>query len=289
MLVQTAGWGSPASFDVQANLGLCLGLLDGALAEHRPDIVLLPEMFVSPYFCGSRDDSHFGLAEPIPGPTTDRLAGYAREYDCHIFAPLFERADTGEFYDSCALVGPSGDLVPADLSEGGTLPAARKMHIPRIDAYGVATDEKHWFRPGEGFTTFSTRHGRIAALICYDRSFPESWRSVVLAGAEAVFIPVVSYGYREELFQAELRTRAAESGVFAFACNRGGPETVGNHAMTMFGGSCAVDPTGRVIAEGPLRQGPAVVVADVDLALVKDVRSRVPYLRDRRPDVYRTR
>jgi N-carbamoylputrescine amidase len=285
-LIQGEAYGDPASTDVAKNRAYYVDLVAQACRDHKPDIILLPEVFTTPYFCSSHDPAYFGLAETIPGPTTAALSPIAREYGAHIFAPVFERVIAGEFYDSCALIGPDGALLQARVAgSGATLQCARKVHIPNIDANGTRTDEKFWFRPGQGLVTFDTSLGRLGCLICYDRSFPEAWRTLVLAGAEAIFVPVASYGFREEMFLVEMRTRAAENGVFAVACNRAGRERVGD-AVTMFGDSCVIAPNGDVLAVGASGKGPETIVAEIDLALLDRSRVEVPYLRDRRPELY---
>lgn len=284
-LVQGQAYGSPASFNVDANRQHYLELVQRCCEEGRPDIVLLPEVFTSPYFCASHDHWYFALAETVPGQTTDAVGEIAKRYGCYVFTPLFERVVDGEYYDSCALIGPDGSLVPAHVVGGATVSTARKVHIPAIDANGTRTDEKFWFRPGPGLCVFDTRHGRVGCLVCYDRSFPEAWRTLTLAGAELIVIPVTSYGFREEMFLAEIRTCAAENGVLVAAANRVGLEHV-EFDVRMFGGSCIVGPSGDVIASaGPSEE--RVLTAEVDLATLAAARTAVPYLRDRRSDVYR--
>lgn len=284
--IQGEGYGTPASLDVAANLAYNLRLIEQACREHRPDVVLLPELFTTPYFCSSHDPKFFALAETIPGPTTRALAEKAKAYNCYIFASMFEKVIDGEYYDSCALIGPNGELVPGQMPHGGTLPVARKIHLPTIQARGTRTDEKYWFRPGQGLVNFDTRHGRFGCLVCYDRSFPEAWRTLTLAGAEAIFVPVVSYGFREEMFIAEMRTMCVENGVFAAAANRGGKEAM-DFEVTCFGNSCVIDPVGKILARGGSGTAPEIVVAEIDLAEVLPARIGLPLLRDRRPEVYK--
>lgn len=289
-IIQPAAWGSPASFDVDANRARLLALIERACEEHRPDLVGLPEIASAPYFCGSHDPRYWDLAEPVPGPTTDAVGELAARYGCTVLGGIFEKGEVeGEYYGSCFCVGPDGRTVPARIPDGRTFPAARKIHIPTVYAKGMATDEKHWFRPAEGISTFDTAVGRIGILICYDRSFPEAWRTLVLQGADAVFVPVASNGFREELFLAELRTRANENGIWALASNRAGLEQVEGVEVCMFGTSCVVDPSGEVVARGSSGsegKGDEIVVAEIDLAEVARQRIRVPFLRDRRPEVY---
>ena len=288
-MIQPEAWGNPASFDLERNRATLLDLVEQVCVEHKPDFVGLPETATSPYFAASHDPQYWQLAEPIPGPTTDALAALARKHSTIIAAGLFERGAAGQHYGACVVIGPDGELIPGRTADGVTYPSAHKIHIPAIHSYTTTTDEKFWFKPGEGLLNFETRHGTIGVLICYDRSFPEAWRTLVLAGADAVFIPVVSYGFREEMFLAELRTRASENGVWVLASNRAGVEAVEGREVLMFGNSCVIDPGGTVVARaasGTEGKGFEVVIAEIDLAEAQAQRIRVPYFRDRRPEVY---
>ena len=288
-MIQAEAWGNPASFDIERNRTTLLGLVEQVCEEHRPDFVGLPEVSTAPYFCASHDPSYWELAEPIPGPTSEALGAHARRYECIIGAGLFERAAAGVHYGACMMIGPDGKLIPGRTHDGRVLHAAHKIHIPAIHSFTTSTDEKFWIAPGEGLVNFETRHGTIGVLICYDRSFPEAWRTLVLAGADAIFIPVVSYGFREQMFLAELQTHASANGVWVMASNRAGPEAVEGNEVIMFGNSCVIDPSGQVVARaasGSEGKGFEVVVADIDLAEASRQRLRVPYFRDRRPEVY---
>ncbi len=245
VLIQGAAYGDPASFDVARNLGSYLERIDEACRAHRPNLVVLPELFTTPYFCSSYDTGRFELAEAIPGPTTAALAELAREHGAFLTAPIFERVVDGEYYNSCALIGPDGELCPARIVGSNEVHAcARKVHLPRVQARGTSLDEKFWFRPGPGLAIFDTELARIGCLICYDRSFPEAWRTLVLAGAELIVVPLSSHGFRESLFVAELETLAAGNEVCVAACNRAGPERV-DDLLHMFGHSCLISPLGR--------------------------------------------
>jgi N-carbamoylputrescine amidase len=284
-MMQGEGWGVPASTDVEKNLEYYITMIDRLFEEHRSDFIVLPELFTTPYFCGTHDKKFFELAETIPGRTTDRLAEKAREYGCYILASIFEKVVPGEYYDSAALIDPDGNIVMGVLPDGNLMKCYRKTHVATLYAHTTRTDEKFFFRPGQGFPTFDTKFGKIGVLICYDRSFPEPWRSLVLQGAELILLPVVSYGFRRKAFTTELQTRAMENIVFCAAANRGGPEDV-EFEVTCFGASVALDPRGEVIVEGSDDTGPEIILAHMDLAEVEKVRIDIPYLRDRRPDIY---
>jgi N-carbamoylputrescine amidase len=284
-LIQGEGYGNPASTNIQKNLDSNIKLLDQACQEHHPTIVVFPEMFTTPYFCGAHDTKFFEWAETIPGPTIERLSSKAKEYGCYILAPIFEKVMPGEYYDSAALIGPDGNLVNGVLPGGGSVKCYRKTHIATLYAHTTQTNEKLYFSPGGGFPIFETDFGRVGVLICYDRSFPEAWRSLAVQGAELILIPVVSYGFRQDAFLSELQTRSMENIVFCAAANRGGSESVA-FEVVLFGSSVAIDPRGKIIAKGSDNTGPEIVIASMDLNEVEKTRTEVPYFRDRRPDIY---
>ena len=207
-LVQAPAYGDPPSFDARANLADYLERIDEACRRLSPALVVLPELFTTPYFCSSHDPGYRDLAEPIPGPVTDALGELSRAHSAYITVPIFERAADGRDYDSCALVGPDGGLCEIRVvGSDEVYPAARKVHVPRVEAFGTSLDEKFWFRPGPGLAYVDTDLGRLGFLICYDRSFPEAWRTLVLAGVDLVVVPVTSSGFRE----AAIPRRAADS------------------------------------------------------------------------------
>jgi predicted amidohydrolase len=179
-LIQVGGLGEPALEDKRKILDNAAKLIEEAGAQCHPDFIVLTEMFSTPYFCGLHDNRFFQWAEPIPGETTDFLADRARKYRCHIIASFFEKVVPGEYYNSAVIVGPKGEFIKGKLPDGTEMNCYRKNHIPTVVMPdGHLIDEKYYFRPGQGFPIFETPHGLIGCLICYDRSFPESWRSLV--------------------------------------------------------------------------------------------------------------
>ena len=278
----------PSGADRAKNVSSLLELVDQACRRDRPDFVVLPELSTTQYFCGDFNTKYFEWAEPIPGPTTERFSKKARELGCHVLLPLFERGPlSGEFYNSVAVIDDGGAILEGTLADGSRVNAYRKVHIPTIARPpDPGTIEKNFFKPGPGFAVFETKLGRIGCLICYDRSFPESWRSLSLLGAEIVFVPLASpTARREETFLYELRTAAVQNGIFVAACNKGGLERV-EADRNFFGSSCVIDPMGEIVALGPRAKGNVIVTARVDLSKIDNVRIKYPYLRDRRPEVY---
>jgi len=280
---------APSTEDKELNLERNLELLDKA-AEERPDFVAFSEASLFPNFwCARPDNRYFDWAEPIPGPTTSAIAERARRYGSHILAPIYEKGRIeGEYYNSVAVVGPEGNLIFGTLPGGREVPCYRKNHIPSllIGIGKIFGDEKYYFRPGPGFPVFKTNKANIGILICYDRSFPEAWRVLALQGAEVIFVPLASSGWREEGFIFELRTRALENAVFVVACSKGGKEQFNGYEIPFFGKSCIINPFGKIITQGPAGDGPAIITATIDLAQVSQARKQLPVFRDRRPEIY---
>ncbi|HWV56145.1 MAG TPA: carbon-nitrogen hydrolase [Longimicrobiales bacterium] len=262
-------------------------------ASRGAQIICLQELFDAPYFCKVQEADRFDLAEPIPGPTVDRMAGVARELGVVIIVPIFEKRAPGLYHNSAAVVDADGSL----------LGVYRKMHIPDDPLYF----EKYYFTPGEiyqhgatpdpraGFRTFDTRFGRIGVLICWDQWFPEAARITALMGARVLFYPTAigwhpaekaEWGAAQaDAWRTIQRSHAIANGVFVAAANRVGfePEP-GTDGIEFFGHSFVADPFGRVIAEAGTE--PAVLVVECDPAAIEYTRRNWPFLRDRRVDAY---
>jgi N-carbamoylputrescine amidase len=257
-------------------------------AGQGAQVVCLPEMFNSPYFCKVEAHERFDIAEPIPGPTTRRIQTVAKELGVAVIVPIFERRASGVYHNSAAVVDADGSL----------LGVYRKMHIPDDPLYY----EKFYFAPGDaqppagGFRVFDTRFGRIGVLICWDQWYPEGARITSLMGAEVLFYPTAIgwhpkekavYGEAQaDAWRTAQRAHAIANGVYVAAPNRIGLELEpGTDGIEFFGRSFIADPFGRVIADAGPGQ-PAVLLADVNRALIEDTRRHWPFLRDRRIDAY---
>jgi N-carbamoylputrescine amidase len=277
-LVQMAMSAEPA-----ANLDRALAGVKDAAAKGAA-VVCLPELFRSPYFCQSEDPRRFDLAEPVPGPTTAALGAAAKQAGVVVVAPVFERRAPGLYHNSAAIIDASGEVAGL----------YRKMHIPDDPAYY----EKFYFTPGDlGFRAFDTRAGRIGTLICWDQWYPEGARLTALQGAVILFFPTAigwHPGEKQELGAAQRdawrtiqRGHAIANGVYVAAVNRVGHEKPpeGGPGLEFWGSSFLCDPFGVVVAEASSDKE-AVVVGDVDLDRLEDVRRNWPFLRDRRTDAY---
>ena len=250
-------------------------------------VICLPELFRSQYFCQREDTACFDLAEPIPGPTTDAIAALARRLGVAVVTPVFERRASGLYHNSAAVIDAGGEL----------LGVYRKMHIPDDPAYY----EKFYFTPGDlGFRNFDTRAGRIGTLICWDQWYPEGARLTALQGASILFYPTAigwhpaekaSHGAAQlDAWRTVQRGHAIANGVYVAAVNRvgheippGGPEAPGG--IEFWGSSFLCDPQGVVLAQAS-DDRPEVLLAEVDLGRIEDVRRNWPFLRDRRIDAY---
>jgi N-carbamoylputrescine amidase len=267
--------------DPAANLEAAIGRIREGAAGGA-EIVCLPELFRTPYFCQREDPALFDLAEPIPGPTSLALARIARELRVVIVASLFERRAAGVYHNTAV-------VLDADGAERGRY---RKMHIPDDPLYY----EKFYFTPGDlGFRAFDTAVGKLGTLVCWDQWYPEAARLTALAGADVLFYPTAigwhprekaEYGAAQvNAWQVIQRAHAIANGVYVAAVNRVGHEGSADGGIEFWGTSFVSDPFGVVIAEAR-RDDEAVLVVECDRANLEDVRRNWPFLRDRRIDAY---
>ena len=269
--------------DSGQNLDRAVHLI-GEAAGAGAQVVCLPELFRTPYFCQSEDFDVFNLAETIPGPSTESLGKVAREKKLTVIAPLFERRAPGLYHNSAAVIGTDGKIIGI----------YRKMHIPDDPGYY----EKFYFTPGDlGFQSFDTPAGRIGTLICWDQWYPEAARLTALRGAGIIFYPTAigwhppekaSHGAQQkDAWMTVQRGHAIANGVYVAAVNRAGLEKPDPQkpGIEFWGGAFLADPFGVVIASAKT-SGEEVVIGRVDPARIEEVRRGWPFLRDRRIDAY---
>lgn len=245
-------------------------LVTKVVKEHTVDIVCLPELMTTPYFACSTDLSWRNHAESIQnGKTVKRMSSLAKKLGCHIIGTCFEQHKQ-HYHNSAFLVSPLGVL-------HGTY---AKVHIPRINSLSI--DEKRFFDPGSELPLFSVAGIPIGILICYDRSFPEAWRTLALKGAKVIFVPSSSSGFRGDLFVEELKIAAAWNQVFVVGVNKAGTEFITGEPRpkTFYGRSSIVDPRGRVLANLSQEQDSAIV-ATLNLNDIESARKDLPYYADR--------
>jgi N-carbamoylputrescine amidase len=236
-------------------------------------VMCFQELFSSPYFCQVQDDEHFGYAEPIPdGPTTKLMQDLAKETGMVLVVPIFEEEDAGFFYNTAAVID----------ADGSYLGKYRKTHIPHVKGFF----EKYYFRPGNlGYPIFDTAVGRIGVYVCYDRHFPEGWRALGLKGAKIVFNPsATSRGLSMYLWNLEQPAAAVANEYFVAAINRVGTEPFGDNDF--YGSSYFCDPRGQLVGDAASDADEELVVRDLDLDMVDQVRTTWAFYRDRRPDAY---
>ncbi|MEU4808947.1 nitrilase-related carbon-nitrogen hydrolase [Nocardia fluminea] len=242
-------------------------------AAQGAQVICFQELFYGPYFCQLQDTKFYEYAESVPGPTTERFAALAAELHLVIVAPVYEREMDGLLYNTAVVFD----------ADGSYLGKYRKHHIPQVTGFW----EKFYFRPGNlGWPVFDTAVGKVGVYICYDRHFPEGWRALGLAGAEIVFNPsATSRGLSGYLWKLEQPASAVANEYYIGAINRVGIESeYGDNDF--YGTSYFVDPEGKFVGEVASDTSPELVVRDLDMDLIKIVRERWAFYRDRRPDAY---
>ncbi len=245
-------------------------------------IVCLQELFRSHYFCQREDAALFDLAEPIPGPSSERLGRAAKEAGVVLVASLFERRTAGVYHNTAAVFDADGTL----------LGLYRKMHIPDDPLYY----EKYYFTPGDlGFRTFDTRFGRIGVLVCWDQWYPEGARLTALRGAQVLFYPTAigwhpkektEYGQAQhEAWELTQRAHAVANGVYVAAVNRVGHEGERGGGLEFWGASFVADPFGIILKRASHDKEENVLVS-CSRRRIEEVRRNWPFFRDRRIDAY---
>jgi len=262
-------------------------------ARKGADVVCLPELFQTQYFCQREDAALFDLAEPIPGTGTEKLAAAARQNKVVLIASLFEKRAPGLYHNTVAVFDSGGD------SDGALVGIYRKMHIPDDPLYY----EKYYFTPGDlGFKAFGTSAGKLGTLVCWDQWYPEGARLTALQGASILFYPTAigwhpaekaEFGEAQnDAWRTIQRAHAIANGVYVGVVNRVGLETgnirgnsVPGKGLEFWGGSFFCDPFGRVLAEAS-HDKEEILLGEVDLHQLEEIRRNWPFLRDRRIDSY---
>lgn len=236
-------------------------------------VMCFQELFYGPYFCQVQDAAYYDYAEAIPdGPTTQRMQSLAAELGMVLVLPMYELEQAGLLYNTAAVID----------ADGTYLGKYRKTHIPQVKGFW----EKFYFRPGNlGYPVFDTAVGKVGVYICYDRHFPEGWRALGLNGAEMVFNPsATSRGLSAYLWKLEQTASAAANMYYVGAINRVGVEDLGDNDF--YGTSYFASPRGQFVGETASDASAELVVRDLDLDLVAEVRNQWAFYRDRRPDMY---
>ena len=269
--------------DPSANLAKAVMRVEEA-SGNGAQIVCLPELFRSRYFCQKEDPALFDLAEPLPGPSTEQFGKLAAKLGVVVIVPVFERRAAGLYHNSVAVIDVDGKIAAV----------YRKMHIPDDPAYY----EKYYFAPGDlGFKAVDTKIGRIGVLICWDQWYPEAARLTALNGADIIFYPTAigwhphekatNGAAQRDAWKTVQRGHAIANGIYVAAVNRVGHEkSDGSGAgIEFWGTSFFVDPQGVVLNEAS-EDKEEIICGVVDLDRIEDIRRNWPFLRDRRIDAY---
>jgi len=253
-------------------------------AKQGAQVICLPELYRSQYFCQKEDSSLFDLAETIPGPSTEAFQKTAKELGVAIVVPLFEKRAPGLYHNSVVMIDASGDI----------LGIYRKMHIPDDPGYY----EKYYFTPGDlGFKAFQTRFGTVGTLICWDQWYPEAARLTALQGASVLMYPTAigwhpaekdRYGSEQrDSWITIQRSHAIANGVYVAAANRIGHEqpVTDSDGILFWGSSFICNPQGVILAQASI-DTEEILLAEIDLTQMETIRRNWPFLRDRRIDAY---
>ncbi len=242
-------------------------------ARQGAEVMCFQELFYGPYFCQVQDTKYYGYTEAIPdGPTTRLMQDLAKETGMVLVVPMYEEEQTGVYYNTAAVID----------ADGRYLGKYRKTHIPQVAGFW----EKFYFRPGNlGYPVFETAVGTIGVYICYDRHFPEGARALGLNGAEIVFIPsATSRGLSQHLWRIEQTSHAIANGYFVGTINRVGIEPLGDNDF--YGQSYFCTPRGEFVGDVGDPHQEELMVRDLDMSQVEEVRQVWQFYRDRRPDAY---
>ena len=242
-------------------------------SAHGAQVICFQELFYGPYFCQVQDAEYYSYTEPIPdGPTTKRFQSVARELGVVMVLPMYEFVQSGLYFNTAAVID----------ADGMYLGKYRKQHIPQVKGFW----EKFYFAPGTGgYPVFETAVGKVGVYICYDRHFPEGWRILGLHGAEIVFNPSATHrGLSEYIWRLEQPAAAVANMYYVGAINRVGIEPLGENDF--YGQSYFVDPEGQFVGDVGDAYKPELIVRDLDMGKIREVRDRWAFYRDRRPDAY---
>lgn len=272
---------SKAHKDPSLNLLVTLEKAEKA-AKDGAQIICTQELFSTQYFCQSEDHSNFKIAEPIPGPITEKFQIIAQRYKVVIIVSIFEKRGSGVYHNSAAIINTDGSL----------LGVYRKMHIPDDPLYY----EKFYFTPGDlGFQSWETTFGTIGILICWDQWYPEAARLTAMQGAEIIFYPTAigwhpseksNYGKRQyDAWETIQRSHAIANGCYVASVNRTGHErTIKSDGIEFWGQSFIAGTSGEVLKKANLEE--TTLLCDLDLGKVEVTRTHWPFMRDRRIDAY---
>ncbi|MFQ5838638.1 MAG: nitrilase-related carbon-nitrogen hydrolase [Thermoplasmata archaeon] len=255
----------------EKNLQKSEKLIDDAVRQDA-DIVCLQELFTGIYFPQYQEKKFIDMyAEPVPGPSYEHMSDIAKNRGIVLVVPIYEAAQPGAYYNTAMVFD----------ADGTYLGKYRKTHLPHLPKFW----EKYYFTPGDlGYPVFDTRYGKVGIAICYDRHFPEPFRILALKGAEIVLVPTATAGWTKYLWDLEIRGHAVANMFFVAGLNRVGEED----EMNFYGSSYISDPRGEVVnGHHASDKEDDVLVEEIDLSMIKEVRDTWHFFRDRRPSQYK--
>jgi len=270
------------NIDAGENLKNAINLIEKA-ARQGAEVICLPELFRSQYFCQTENIDNFNLAETIPGESTNEIGKLAAKLNIEVVVPVFEKRSSGLYHNSIVMIDSDGELKGI----------YRKMHIPDDPGYY----EKFYFTPGDmGYKAFTTNYGKIGTLICWDQWYPEAARLTALQGASIIFYPTAigwhpdekeKHGKKQfDSWQTIQRGHAIANGVYVAAANRIGLEKAeDSNGIEFWGQSFICNPQGVILAQGSADKE-EVIIAEIDLSKIENIRRHWPFFRDRRIDTY---
>lgn len=249
-------------------------------SSNNAKIICLQELFNSEYFCYEINEKYFEYAEPIPGPSINKISKVAKELKVVVIAPIFEKEMGDVFYNTAPVIGTNGEIIGK----------YRKMSIPLTTTELFESYEKYYMKPGNlGFPVFSTFFGiNIGILICYDRHFPEAARILALKGADIIFIPTTTAGKTQYLWEIELKAHAVSNCCYIGGLNRVGADIGGRgraFGHNYYGSSLFIDPMGNIISQAGDKKD-EIIYAEIDTSISAHLKNEWGFFRYRRPDAY---
>lgn len=273
-MLRIAGVQFRGSVDKEWNIQRATELIREAAAQGA-SMVCLPEIFNTMYFCSEENQEYFKLAEPVPGPTTQRMSELTKMLGIALVCPIFEATTEGKFFNTAVLLGPQGE----------ELGRYRKMSIPYIRRT-LGGKEKYYFTPGDlGFPVFKTPFGvNVGILICYDRHFPEAARALGLNGADIVFIPNATWEVSRHAWEIEVKAHAIANHYYVCSVNKVDKDQGGSERIHT-GASLIVNPRGETLAQASADKD-EIILGDIDKNLSLEMRELWKFFENRRPDAY---
>jgi beta-ureidopropionase len=259
--------------------------VEEVIVRENPYLIAFSELMTAPYFATVKDEKFFAFAESMNGPTVKKTCEMAVTFGVHLVGTLFEKAEengTINYYNTAFICSPTKGLIGK----------YRKVHLPKLQSPSLTTDEKFYFEQfgggGNQFPVFTLDDGmKVGILICFDRSFPEAWKSISLQEVDLVIVPTATFGFRRDLYVKELQIRAMENNVFVLAVNKSGMEQLPEETTPRyhFGNSCLIDPYGEIISKASDEEWFSLV-GEIELSKIQTSKARIDWNKERKTTIY---